>query len=175
MFVTMETGQKQDTRSLKKKVRRSGPAQTKIGRPAGTFKDVDLDRLTRDVARGVPVQIATAAVGISSRTFHLWLDERPEFAQRLAIEKQAVICEALDAIKSCSTKEREFRHLTWFLERVYPDAFAPPQHNTPSFIQNNLQLGSLDEVRQILDEAKKLPYRQQPAESPRLTDRDTEQ
>jgi hypothetical protein len=69
-----------------------------------------------------------------------------------------VILEALTAIKGCTTKEREFRQLTWFLETVYRDFFAPADKGF-TFNQNNIMLGDLDEARRILDAAKALPYR----------------
>jgi hypothetical protein len=143
------------------KVRRSGPAQRKLGklgRPSGSFKRVDTAALIADVARGVPVELACAARGIEARTFYNWLDSRPDFAQALAAEKQRVILEMLDGIKNCSTKEREFRHLTWFLETVYRDYFAPPDKGF-HLTQNNLVIGELDEARRILDATKALPYR----------------
>jgi hypothetical protein len=156
----MGSQQKQRKRYLRRKgVRKRGPAQSKIGRPLGLFKDVDTSKLIGDIARGIPVKIACAAVGISDKTFNNWLDGRPEFVQALASEKQKVIMEALDAIKGCTTKEREFRQLTWFLEAVYRDYFAPPPDKGFNFTQNNLMLGDLDEARQILDAAKSLPYR----------------
>lgn len=122
------------------------------------FKDVDTAKLVGDIARGVPTEIACAAVGIHRATFNNWLDSRPEFAQALAAEKKRVILEALDGIRSCSTKEREFRHLSWFLETVYRDFFAPPDKGF-HLTQNNLVIGELDEARRILDAAKALPYR----------------
>jgi len=145
----------------KLQARRSGPIQRKlgkIGRPSGTFKKTDTAALVSDIARGVPVEVACAARGICRDTFYNWLEQRPDFAQALAAEKQRVILEALDAIKSCSTKEREFRHQAWFLETVYRDYFTPPDKGF-HFTQNNLMLGDLDEARRILDAAKALPYR----------------
>jgi hypothetical protein len=147
-------------------VRKSGPAQRKLGtlqkgdRIADKFQKTDTTKLVADIARGVPIKIACAAVGISDHTFQNWLDSRPEFAQALAAEKQAVILEALTAIRSCSTKDSEFRNLTWFLEAVYRDYFTPPDKGF-HFTQNNLMLGDLDEARRILDGAKALPYRTQ--------------
>lgn len=155
----MDSQQKQRKRYLRRKgVRKNGPAQRKIGRPLGLFKEVDTAKLIADIARGIPIKIATAAAGISDKTFQNWLDGRPEFAQALASEKQNVIMEALTAIKGCTTKEREFRQLTWFLETVYRDYFAPPDKGF-HLTQNNLVLGDLDEARRILDAAKALPYR----------------
>jgi hypothetical protein len=150
-------------------VRKSGPAQRKLGtlqkgdRIADKFQKTDTTKLIADIARGVPIKIACAAVGISDHTFQNWLDSRPEFAQALAAEKQRVILEALDAIKSCSTKDSEFRNLTWFLEAVYRDYFAPPDKGF-HLTQNNLVIGQLDEARRILDAAKALPYRSEPSE-----------
>ena len=74
-----------------------------------------------------------------------------------------MILEALDGIRSCTTKEREFRHLSWFLETVYRDYFAPLDKGF-HFTQNNLMLGDLDEARRILDAAKALPYRSETSE-----------
>jgi transposase-like protein len=141
-------------------VRKRGPAQSKLGRAGGQskFDKTDTARLVADIAGGVPVEVACAAVGIHRDTFYQWLDSHPSFAQALAAEKQRVIVEALDAIKSCSTKDREFRHLSWFLETVYRDYFAPPDKGI-SFTQNNLVISEFDEARRILDAAKALPYR----------------
>jgi hypothetical protein len=122
------------------------------------FKEADTAKLINDIARGVPTEIACAAVGIHRATFNNWLDSRPDLAQALAAEKQRVILEALDGIRSCTTKEREFRHLSWFLETVYGDYFAPPDKGF-HLTQNNLVIGELDEARRILDAAKALPYR----------------
>jgi hypothetical protein len=141
-----------------------GRAQTKLGkpgRPKGTFKDVDTAKLTADIASGVPVAIACAAVGLSQSSFNSWLDERPEFAQALAAEKQRVISETLGVIKSCTTKDRQFRQACWFLETVYRDYFAPPAQPGVNLTQNNIMLGDLEEARRILDAAKALPYRSQ--------------
>jgi hypothetical protein len=142
----------------RKGIRRGGRAQTKIGRPYGTFKKADTAKLIADVARGVPVDIACAAAGIHRDTFYSWLDQRPQFARELAAEKQRVILEPLDGIRRCETKEREFRHLSWFLETVYRDYFVPPDKGF-HLTQNNLVIGQLDEARRILDAAKALPYR----------------
>jgi hypothetical protein len=163
MINPVKSEQKRPKQYRRKDVRQSGPAQKKIGRPPGTFKDSDTAKLISDIARGVPVAIACAAVGIHRDTFNDWLDRRPEFAQALAAEKQRVILEALEAIKSCSTKEREFRHQAWFLETVYRDYFAPPDKGF-HLTQNNLVIGQLDEARRILDAAKALPYRSEPSE-----------
>jgi hypothetical protein len=156
----MSLGQKQRkaVRKSRPEVRKSGPPHRKLGRPCGSFKDVDTTKLIADIAKGVPVGIACAAVGIAERTVRDWLDQRPEFAQALAAEKQRVITEALDGIRSCTTKEREFRNLSWFLETVYRDYFAPPDKGF-HLTQNNLVIGELDEARRILDAAKALPYR----------------
>jgi hypothetical protein len=154
----MDSQQKRPKRYQGKDVRKRGPAQKKIGRPAGLFKDVDTTKLIGDIARGVPTEVACVAVGIHRATFNNWLDSRPDFAQALAAEKQKVILEALDGIRSCSTKEREFRNLLWFLETVYRDYFSPPDKGF-HLTQNNLVIGELDEARRILDAAKALPYR----------------
>src|SRR2546429_353594 len=108
-------------------VRKRGPAQSKLGRAGGQskFKKVDTTKLIAEIARGIPVEIACTAVGIHRDTFYHWLDNRPSFAQALAAEKQAAILEALAAIKSCTTNDREFRNWSWFLETVYRDYFAP--------------------------------------------------
>jgi hypothetical protein len=149
---------KQPKRFRGKMVRRSGPAQRKLGKPGRPSKEIDEAALISDIARGAPVEVACAARGICRDTFYHWLEKRPDFAQALAAEKQRVILEALETIKSCSTKEREFRHQAWFLETVYRDYFAPPDKGF-HFTQNNLMLGDLDEARRILDAAKALPYR----------------
>jgi hypothetical protein len=138
-------------------VRKRGPVQAKLGRVGGQskFEQIDTTKLMADIARGVPVQIACAAVGISRDTFYAWLDERPLFAQALAAEKQRVILEALDAVKGCSTKEREFRQWTWFLETVYRDYFAPPDKAALAFTQNNFTI-SFEKARQIEETRAKL-------------------
>jgi hypothetical protein len=105
-------------------VRKAGAAQRKIGRPFGTFKKVDTAKLIADIARGTPVTIACAAVGIAKDTFNSWLDERPEFAQALAAEKQRVILEWLTTVLA-GTKEKEWRGAAWALEHVYPQYFVP--------------------------------------------------
>jgi hypothetical protein len=152
--------------------RKPGRKQRKLGRPLGSYKNVDEDRLVEDIAKGLPVGVASGSQGLSRDTIYNWLDQRPEFAQKLAEAKRVELLRALDALKK-GDKLSEHRGWAFWLERVYKDDFGPPQHNTPSFIQNNLQLGSLDEARRILDEAKKLPYRQQP-EAPRLATGDAE-
>jgi hypothetical protein len=153
----MDSPKERPKRYRRKAVRKSGPPQRKLGRPA-KFDQIDIAKLITDVAEGVPVPIASMAAGIDPKTFYRWLDDRPAFAQTLAAEKQRVILEALAAIKGCSTKEREFRHLSWFLETVYRDYFAPPEKGF-HLTQNNLVIGELDEARRILDAAKALPYR----------------
>jgi hypothetical protein len=160
----MSTEGKQPKRDRRKGVRRSGPAQTKLGRPCGSFKKVDTAKLIEKIALGIPVEVACSAVGIHRDTFYNRLNNDPEFAQALAAEKQCVILQALDGIRSCTTKEREFRHLSWFLETVYRDYFAPPDKGF-HLTQNNLVIGELDEARRILDAAKTLPYRSENYES----------
>jgi hypothetical protein len=115
-------------------MRKTGRVHSKIGRPFGTFKEVDTAKLISDISRGVPVTIACAAVGIHKDTFASWLDERPEFAQALAAEKQRVILEWLTSVLA-GTKEKERRGAAWALEHVYPDYFAPPDKG-PLFAQN---------------------------------------
>jgi len=134
-------------------IRKRGPAQRKLGtlrqgdRIADKFHKVDTAKLIADIARGIPIKVACAAAGISDQTFQNWLDQRPDFAQSLAAEKQAVILEALEVIKSCSTKDREFRQWTWFLETVYRDYFAPPDKG-PLFAQNVFTI-SFEKAREI--------------------------
>jgi hypothetical protein len=148
---------RQSKRHRRASVRKRGPAQGKlgaVGRPS-KIHQIDTAKLISDIAAGVPVTIACAAVGIHKDTFNQWLDERPEFAERLAAEKQRVILEALDAVKSCSTKEREFRQWTWFLETVYRDYFAPPDKAALAFTQNNFTI-SFEKARQIEETRAKL-------------------
>jgi hypothetical protein len=142
-------------------IRRSGPTQRKIGKVGRPekFHDVDIDKLIGDIARGVPVAIACAAVGIHKDTFNDWLDRKPEFARKLAAGKQEFIEEALNAIRNCGDKQKEFRNWAFLLERLYPEYYGPPQDKGFHFTQNNLMLGDLDEARRILDAAKALPYR----------------
>jgi hypothetical protein len=130
-------------------VRKRGPAQSKLGRAGGQskFEKTDTAKLITDIARGVPVEIACATVGIHRDTFYQWLDTHPSFAQELAVEKQRVILEALEAIKSCSTKDREFRNWSWFLETVYRDYFAPPDKG-PLFAQNVFSI-TFEKAREI--------------------------
>jgi hypothetical protein len=138
-------------------VRKRGPSQGKLGTVGGQskFEKIDTAKLIADIARGVPVEIACRAAGIHRDTFYQWLDERPSFAQALAAEKQRIILEALDAVKSCSTKEREFRQWTWFLETVYRDYFAPPDKAAFAFTQNNFTI-SFEKARQIEETRAKL-------------------
>jgi hypothetical protein len=53
----------------------------------GKFEQTDIAKLIADIARGVPIKIACATVGISDHTFRNWLETRPEFAQALAAER----------------------------------------------------------------------------------------
>jgi hypothetical protein len=157
----MEPKQKKPNHRGRNGVRKAGPAQRKlgsIGSNADKYHKVDVEALVQDLANGVPRAIAAGAQGITAATVDMWLDKRPEFAEALAREKRRVIVEALEAIKSCSTKEREYRHRAWFLETVYRDYLAPPDKGF-HFTQNNLMVGDLDEARRILDSAKALPYR----------------
>jgi CRP-like cAMP-binding protein len=110
--------------------------------------------LIADVARGVPVEIACTAVGIDRKTFYNWLDQRPEFAQALAAEKQRFILEALSGIRTGS-KNDEWRGHAWFLERVYRDHFAPPDQAALAFTQNNFTI-SFEKARQIEETRAKL-------------------
>jgi hypothetical protein len=138
MFRPVDPKQKRPKKYRRRGVRKRGPAQRKLGKVgsnADKFHKVDTAKLIADIAQGIPIKVACAAAGISDQTFQNWLDQRPDFAQALAAEKQRIILEALTAIKGCSTKEREFRQWTWFLETVYRDYFAPPDKG-PLFAQN---------------------------------------
>jgi hypothetical protein len=96
----MGSEQRRSKKHCQPGIRKRGPAQRKLGtlkkgdRIADKFHKVDTAKLIADIARGIPIQIACAAVGISDQTFQNWLDQRPDFAQSLAAEKQAVILEA---------------------------------------------------------------------------------
>jgi hypothetical protein len=157
----MGSEQRRSKKHCQPGIRKRGPAQRKLGtlkkgdRIADKFHKVDTAKLIADIARGIPIQIACTAVGISDQTFQNWLDQRPDFAQSLAAEKQAVILEALGVIKSCSTKDREFRQWTWFLETVYRDYFAPPDKAALAFTQNNFTI-SFEKARQIEETRAKL-------------------
>ena len=146
--------QRQAKRYRRKGVRKRGPTQGKLGRPRGTFKKIDTAKLIADIARGAPVPIACAAVGITHDTFYRWLDERPEFARNLAAEKQCVIIEAIAGIRTGS-KNDEWRGHAWFLERVYRDHFAPPDQTALAFTQNNFTI-SFEKARQIEETRAKL-------------------
>jgi hypothetical protein len=152
----MDSPKERPKRYRRKAVRKSGPAQRKLGRPA-KFDQIDIAKLITDVAEGVPVPIASMAVGIDPKTFYRWLDDRPEFAQALAAEKRRVIVEMLTAIRDCRTKDSEFRNLAWLLERCYPEAFAPKPPNVAVGVQQNFtitveQAQGIEEMR-----AKLLP------------------
>ena len=151
----MDLLKEQPKRYRRKAVRKRGPAQRKLGRPS-KFDQIDIAKLMTDVAEGVPVPIASMAVGIDPKTFYRWLDERPEFAQMLAAEKQRVIREALAGIRSCSTKEKEFRHLTWFLEHVFPEAFAASDRFAQSFAQQSNFYIDEARSRELSERAKRL-------------------
>jgi hypothetical protein len=153
----MKSSKIQRDKSRRSSVRKRGPAQGKLGKVGreSKFEKIDTAKLIADIARGVPVEIACRAGGIHKDTFYQWLDQRPEFAQALAAEKQRVILEALDAVKGCSTKEREFRQWTWFLETVYRDYFAPPDKAAFAFTQNNFTI-SFEKARQIEETREKL-------------------
>ena len=156
MVSPVDSQQKQPKRYRQPGVRKRGPAQGKLGKVGGQskFKQTDTTKLIADIARGVPVEIACRAAGIHKDTFYQWLDQRPDFAQALAAEKQRVILEALEAIKGCSTKESEFRQWTWFLETVYRDYFAPPDKG-PLFAQNVFTI-SFEKAREIEETRAKL-------------------
>ncbi len=150
----MDSQQKQRKRYRRKGVRKRGPAQRKIGRPLGTFKDVDTAKLISDIARGVPIKIACAAVGIADHTFQNWVDDRPEFVQALAAKKQETILEWLGVVLT-GTKEKEWRGAAWALEHVYPQYFAP-QPQTPFGVQNNTFLISIEKAKEIEDQRTRL-------------------
>jgi hypothetical protein len=141
-------------------MRRSGPAQRKLGRIGRPSKlgQIDSEKLISDIAEGVAVAIACAAQGIHRDTFYSWLEEQPEFAVKLAAAKREVILKAIAGIRTGS-KDDEWRGHAWFLEHVFPDHYAPPDKAGFNFTQNNLMLTDLDEARRILDAAKSLPYR----------------
>jgi hypothetical protein len=156
----MASDQKQTKRPRRPQracVRKGGRAQSKLGNVGGKkkFENIDTAKLIADIARGVPVEIACESVGVCRNAFYGWLNERPAFAQALAAEKQAIILEALDAVKGCSTKDREFRQWTWFLETVYRDYFAPPDKAALAFTQNNFTI-SFEKARQIEETRAKL-------------------
>jgi hypothetical protein len=137
-------------------VRRSGPSQRKLGKIAGRSKlsQIDSAKLIDDIARGVAVTIACAAQGIHRDTFYSWLDEQPEFAQRLAAAKRDVIVGAIAGIRTGS-KDDEWRGHAWFLEHVYPDHYAPP---TPGFalgVQQNFTI-TIERAKEIEDQRTRL-------------------
>lgn len=148
------------------KVRKDGPAQRKLGKfpdhmignkHADKYDETDIDALVRDVAMGVPIGVVCGSVGIGKTTFQNWLDRRPEFAQKLSAEKRRVIIEALTVIRSCKTKDSEWRAYAFFLERVYPETFAPKQPAVAVGVQQNFtitveQAQGIEEMR-----AKLLP------------------
>src|SRR5258708_1839930 len=143
----MDSQQKQRKRYRRKGVRKRGPAQRKIGRPLGTFKDVDTAKLISDIARGVPIKIACAAVGIADHTFQNWVDDRPEFVQALAAKKQETILEWLGVVLT-GTKEKEWRGAAWALAHMDPQNFAP-QAETPLWGQNNHFLCSMQQAKGV--------------------------
>jgi hypothetical protein len=138
-------------------IRKSGPAQSKLGKIQAENKlsEAELATLITNIARGVPISIACAAVGIHRETFYGWLDNRPEFAQALAVEKQKVIMEALTAVKT-SQKDAEWRGWAWFLERVYRDHFAPPQPGINFAQQNNTFTITFEKANEINERRAKL-------------------
>jgi hypothetical protein len=138
--------------SSPKGIRRSGPPQRKlgcVGSNADKFDKTHKAKLVADIARGVPIKIACAAIGISDHTFQNWLVSHPEFAQALATEKQRVIQELLGIVLA-GKKDPDWRAAAWLLERGYPEAFAlKPQQQPQIFAQqNNYQL-SEEEARKI--------------------------
>jgi hypothetical protein len=137
----MSPYQKQPKRYRRAGVRRRGPGQRKLGATSwnAKFDKVDTAKLISDIAAGAPVTIACAAVGVNPKSFYQWLDERPDFAQALAAEKQRVILESLAAIRAGS-KDRDWRGEGFFLERVYRDFFAAPVPGVALGIQQNFTI-----------------------------------
>jgi hypothetical protein len=150
----LDSNQKQPKRYRTAKTRKRGPSQRKLGRPRGSFKEIDTAKLVVAIAEGLPVPVACAAVGIDQSTFCRWLDQRPEFAQALAAEKQRVILEALGGIRTGS-KDNEWRNHAWLLEHVYPQYFAP----TPQMalgVQQNTFVISIEKAKEIEDQRARL-------------------
>jgi len=155
----MESPQEPPKPPKRKGIRSTGRPHRKLGaapRRPHKYSAVDVAGLVEAVAKGVPIVVACRARNINPDTFHEWLNTREDFALALAQAKQAVILEALTAIKSCATKEREFRNWSWFLETVYRDYFAPPDKG-PLFAQNVFTI-SFEKAREIdATRAKLLP------------------
>jgi hypothetical protein len=145
----VNTVQSQLKRHRKALVRKAGPAQRKLGKigAPSKFELTNTAKLIEDIARGVPVEIACAAVGIDARSFYRWLDQRPEFSQALSAEKQRVILEALAGIR-VSTKNDEWRGHAWFLERVYKDYFGPPVPGAILGVQQNFTI-TIEKAKEI--------------------------
>lgn len=143
----MKSERKRSKQFRRKDLRQSGPAQKKIGRPAGTFKDADTEKLIRNIARGTPIAVACAAAGIHKDTFNAWLDQRPEFAQALAAEKQRIILDWI-AIVAAGEKGRDWRGAAFLLERVFPESFAAKPQLAFGVQQNNFTI-TVEKAREI--------------------------
>lgn len=149
-------GSQPSKRSRKVRVRHAGPTQRKLGNVGNRSKlsQIDADKLIDDIARGVAVTIACAAQGIHRDTFYSWLDEQPEFAQRLAAAKRDVIVGAIAGIRTGS-KDDEWRGHAWFLEHVYPDHYAPPAPGIALGVQQNFTI-TIEKAKEIEDQRARL-------------------
>ena len=149
----MDSPKERPKRYRRKAVRKSGPAQRKLGCPP-KFDQLDIAKLITDVAEGVPVPIASMAAGIDPKTFYRWLDDRPEFAQALAAEKHRVILGALAGIRAGS-KDNEWRNHAWFLEHVFKDYFALPAPGVAFGVQQNFTI-TIEKAKEIEDQRARL-------------------
>lgn len=88
------------------------------------------------IERGVAIKYATDAVGISTETYHAWINKgrsdlannipslHAEFSDAVAKIKAKFISSAIEKIKKAGQSKKNWQANTWLLERLYQGGYG---------------------------------------------------
>jgi len=86
-----------------------------------------VQRVSKRVGRGIPIQMALAGERVSWSAYKKHLQRHPDLAAIQEVAKIQFLDETFDMILS-----KPGPMLRWFLERRHPDLFAKPRDETPA-------------------------------------------
>jgi hypothetical protein len=94
------------------------------GRPTKRTGEIE-KKILDGVAKGLPLKIAAALAGVGERTLNEWLKSDPVFERAVAKAGAQPVMESVETIRAAGRDD--WRASSWWLERLHPNLFAPPQ------------------------------------------------
>lgn len=92
------------------------PVPKKKGRPS-RYNEETVERLERGLRAGKPVILAVKGAGLNMTTYSRWLQDNPDFRNRVEAAKEEVNWVSRRVIKNAIRKDKNVAVAQWWLER----------------------------------------------------------